>query len=564
LAVRPSPIRGLLRRVYTSNPFYVLSADLVFIGLRMSFKTGGPTFETGTLMVALLGYTLLLATTACLLIRIGNVWDDVRTLLLLVVAMFLAISVTFDETLAHDPVGGTFYYLGGLAFAIAVSEAVLRGIRLRLPAFFRLPYYLILALFFLYPVALAPYLHDPDAPALQWMLFGFSPVAGLAFLCLIPAIRRGPGYVSKNGSPWRYPLYPWVLFGLLGSAVCGRAFYLCISFHFVGTSQSIFGLYFLVPFFLAVGVLVLEAGIVSRNRAVQQLALVTLPGTLLLASVGHFANPLYDRFLSLFQEGLGGSPLYVTLLALVVIYASAALRRVPMALSWLTLTFLILSTVEPTTLCPTELVPIRPLPLLSVAVLQSALAIRWRSSWRAVLAAVCLIAAIAISWNAPGFQVYENLVVFHLAIAVIMLIGAFFDDSLGALLKGLGAGLLTLASLTAILGGPESFESIPPEILRSYPLIVILVAAGYGVLTGCRAYYVSASVATAGWLGVFGWHVYAGLRHSLIGLDWIVGGMAFFALAALISLRKAGISWRAVFCRNRKPAKGSWGYADEF
>ncbi len=47
--------RSLLRRLYTSNPFYVISADLVFIGLRTSFDTSGRTFETGAFMIALLG-----------------------------------------------------------------------------------------------------------------------------------------------------------------------------------------------------------------------------------------------------------------------------------------------------------------------------------------------------------------------------------------------------------------------------------------------------------------------------------------------------------------------------
>src|SRR3954471_3933246 len=136
LARRRGRARGLVGWLYTSNPFYVLSADLVFIGLRMSFDASGKTPETGALMLALLGYTLLLATTACLLIRLGDVWDDVRTLLLLVVAMFLAVSVTFDETLAGNPRLGTALYAGGLLFAVAVSEGLLRGIRLRLPALY--------------------------------------------------------------------------------------------------------------------------------------------------------------------------------------------------------------------------------------------------------------------------------------------------------------------------------------------------------------------------------------------------------------------------------------------
>ena len=235
--------------------------DLVFIGLRMSLDTSGKTFETGALMLSLLGYTLLLATTACLLIRLGNVWDDVRTLLLLVVAMFLAISVTFDETLAGNPRLGRVLYLGGLLFAVAVSEGLLRGIRLRLPALFRAPYYLILTLFFLYPVAAHAADPRPGQPGASVDALRLLADGGARVPQPHPGDPNGDrAYVAKNGSPWRYPLYPWVLFGLLGAAVCGRSFYLCISFHFVGKSDSIFGPYFLVPFLFAVDLLVARSG----------------------------------------------------------------------------------------------------------------------------------------------------------------------------------------------------------------------------------------------------------------------------------------------------------------
>src|SRR4051794_20317586 len=98
-AAAPRQGRGLVRRLYTANPFYILSADLVFVGLRMSFDTHGKVFQTWALMSLLAAYTLLLATTALLLIRHGKVWDDARSLLLLVVMMFLGMSVTFDDTL---------------------------------------------------------------------------------------------------------------------------------------------------------------------------------------------------------------------------------------------------------------------------------------------------------------------------------------------------------------------------------------------------------------------------------------------------------------------------------
>ena len=70
--------------------------------------------DTWALMGGLAGYTLLLAAAALLLVRFAGVWDDVRTVLLLVVLMFLATSVTFDELLVLDPARGTLVNVGGL------------------------------------------------------------------------------------------------------------------------------------------------------------------------------------------------------------------------------------------------------------------------------------------------------------------------------------------------------------------------------------------------------------------------------------------------------------------
>src|SRR6059058_4636954 len=106
--------RGLIRWVCTSNPFYVLSALLVCLGLWVSFGSQVDASQTWALLFGMAGYTLLLAVTACLLVRFVGVWDDVRTVLLLVVLMFLATSVTFDEVLVLDPARGLACYLGGL------------------------------------------------------------------------------------------------------------------------------------------------------------------------------------------------------------------------------------------------------------------------------------------------------------------------------------------------------------------------------------------------------------------------------------------------------------------
>ncbi len=101
-ALLAKPARGFVRFLYSSNPFYILSADLVFLGLRISFGPGGPASETWALLLGLGGYTLVLATTACFLIRAGRLWDDLRSLLLLIVMMFLAMATSIDDTMAAD------------------------------------------------------------------------------------------------------------------------------------------------------------------------------------------------------------------------------------------------------------------------------------------------------------------------------------------------------------------------------------------------------------------------------------------------------------------------------
>jgi hypothetical protein len=382
--------RGLIRWVCTNNPFYVLSAGLFLAGLWISF--GGQTEEVQTwaLMSGLAGYTLLLAVTAFLLVRFANVWDDMRTVLLLVVLMFLATSVTFDEVLVFHPERGFACYLGGLLFALLVSEGLLRGIRLALPARFRVPYYLILSLFFLYPLALRPLLADPRSEELMWGLFGFSPVAGLVFLTLLPAIRRGADCVRDNGSPWRWPLYPWVLFGLLGLAVPARAFLLCWSMQILDggdLDRLLFGPFFLVPFGLSVALLLLEIGLVSRSRGALGTALLLPILLTVLLAANHPDDPIYQGFLALFTFRVGADALTVTVLASAAFYVYAALRRVPLAPDVLTAALAALAVVGPQTLEEGELVSPRPAFLLAAAALQLFLGVRERGVRRCLAGA---------------------------------------------------------------------------------------------------------------------------------------------------------------------------------
>ena len=201
LRTRGRSWRSSCRFLYNHNPFYIISALLVFSGLWQSFSREPALVEAGIIALGLAAYTLLLALTAWLVIRLGHVWEDARSILLVVVLMFLAISVSLDPVLNAEEQHGTSFVLAGFLFAVLVSEGVLRSLPLRLPALFRIPYYLVLALFFLYPLAMSPLLDHPPDASLYWALFGFSAAAGAVFLTLVPAVRRGPAYVADNGSP---------------------------------------------------------------------------------------------------------------------------------------------------------------------------------------------------------------------------------------------------------------------------------------------------------------------------------------------------------------------------
>ena len=541
---RPAPASRLVRALYTHNPFYVISADLVFIGLRMSFDPSAKAFDTWALISSLAAYTLLLATTACLLVRFGKVWDDMRSVLLLVVMMFLAISSTIDDVLILRPTVGLALSLGGLAFALLVSEGLLRGMRLGMPALYRGPYYLILALFFLYPVALRPLLARPDSPMSHWALFGFSTAAGLAFLTLLPAIRRGAAYVKGNGSPWRWPLYPWSLFFFLGLGVIGRSYYLCISLHNVEGFRSIFGPYFLVPFGFAIALLMLEAALVSGNKGMLRASLAMPVGLLALALIGHRSDMVYQRFLMIFQGGLGVAPPAATLILATAFYGAVAFRRVPMARGLAMVSLLGLSVIAPGMTDLGGIVPPRAWPLAAIALVQGWLAVHRKESWRAVIASACLVAATA---NLPVGHLSADQAgsaAFHLAIVAMLAFGAIYDDELWEQLRFLGAVLLVAASLAVMAGEPHLRAGLPPALIPAYPILMSAVAVGYGVRVGGWPFFLASGAILGSLLVAFGWRGYLDMRQRFAGLDRISLGLISFLLAALISLWKAGLPQR--------------------
>jgi hypothetical protein len=543
---KPAPdlVRPIARFLYCNNPFYVISACLIFWGLWSSFRTDGKTFQTCALMIGLAGYTLLLAVSAWFLVWIGQVWNDVRTILLLVVLMLLAMSVTFDQALAENPRVGMWYFVGGFLFSLAISEGLFRGLPLRLRAGFRIPYYLLLGLFFLYPVALSPWIRTPFSPVLEWGLFVFSGCAGLIYLTLLPAVNRGPAYVRHNGSPWRWPLYPWVLFGTLAFGVCGRAFYLCYDLHGVNRSVIIFKPYFLVPFLLAINTLVLQIGRRSHLKTVLAVALV-MPAVLAALALTPAPAQASDwGFLENFTRTFGMSPLCLTLWAATVFYAVALVLRVAGASWGFSAALVALAFVWPEKFNLGAFEAPQMLPILAVITLQLILCTVYRRSWHALATAggLCL-AAYVLTRNTP-WAPYAGLAAWNILGVCFLLVGAFYRDRMATFLRGLGAMWILVSVLGTLHDPSPLLRNLTPWIGYTYGFALLIAAVGYAYRVQAQLYFWSAGAGALAWIGKAGVQTYSLLKCYVSGLHLIAWGAVFFFVALAISLHKADLHQR--------------------
>jgi hypothetical protein len=199
-AVRPSIVKYL----YTHNPFYAISAVLMLYAIRTAYERLGIEAGNCWLMTgALAGYTLVLAVIGVWIVRWGKVWEDARSILLMLLVLFLAVSISADDLFVKVETSSTATALlaCGFLFAATVSEGVLWGAGVRLGWRYRVPYHLMLALFFGAPWLYSPGLHPQFELWLDWLLLLFPVAAAALFLSLLPAVRGGAGSVAANGTP---------------------------------------------------------------------------------------------------------------------------------------------------------------------------------------------------------------------------------------------------------------------------------------------------------------------------------------------------------------------------
>ncbi len=549
------------RRFSPPNPFYLLSAACVVHGTGLSLNGAGEHPPPEVMLAIIGGSVLLMAAVAFLIVRLWNVWDDARSVLLIQLLLFVELALVADSTLLNDPAAGAWLLAAGMAIAVMVTEFLLWGLRLPLPAAYRIPYYLQLALLFLYPLLLLEPLRQGDEAAIQWSIFAFAVLGGGSFLTLIPAVRRGAAALAGRSAPWSWPLYPWTVPVFLGFCFAIRSYTLCLAYDpatklgvvaAIERMQSIFGAHFLIPFVFGTAALVLEAALVRRRTRMRVLALALPLLALVLAFPGRSGNAAYLQFVQRFTDALG-SPLWVTLIVLTAYYAVAAARGLPGAARGSLLALLALACIDPRSLSLFDLVPglhfvLNPWLLWLLPGVAVAAGLRRQQSRFWVEASAYAVAAAWQSGWFDGLMFSPLAIAVHVFAAAVIVVGALFADGFARWLREAGAVFLAAAATAMCATAVDGTEP------RWLPLAYLSAITACGACLGWWLPHVRyLYAALLGFLLAYATsflHVYGFLDRTIrwAGLTSFTVGLALLHVGLLLSAAKGG-GFRAVQAR---------------
>lgn len=531
---------ALLKFAYTQNPFYLLGTFLVLFGLQQGLGTEPNLAASGLLVSLLILYTLLLAGMAVVIIRYGRVWEDARTILLVIVLLFFMLSSSLDVVLLDAPLLGTCLLGGGLLFSIGLSETLLRALRIGLPGQYRWPFYAMLGLLFLHPVVTAWVSLQALYAARSLAIYGFPTLAAAALLTLLPAARMRAEEEPASGTPWRWPMYPWSLFVFLTLGFVIRSWWVTISFEAVIGTESCFRPFFLLPIVLAWSALLLEMGKARENLMTQGIGLALPLLGLVLGFPGEGSTSLEASLYS-GLAGSVGSPPQLAVWSLLAFYAWAWLRSAAVAEVFVIGLALLSSVIGRQTFDWQTLASPQPLILAFVAGGLLALAISRKSTWRAVVCGLMAVAAARFS----GAQVGSGLWFWqwHAPLLAFLAVAAVFNDDMARFLRQLAWRVAPALAIVAAVLYPWVIPGLTETALASYLALLLLVSIALWQREKEVAPLAASLLTLAVNLLAHLRHLYLVLGQTLLadGLPWLAGGLTIVTLAFLISLLKMGL-----------------------
>jgi hypothetical protein len=536
----PSPALSWWQVLYNHNPFYVISALLTLYGLHVSFADGLDPTQGWLLMRLLAGYTLLLAAAAILIVRYGKVWEDARTLVLLVALLMIAMSASFDRVCLDDSRLGARFLLAGFLFSLALCELTIRGLQVRLPWSYRGPSYAAMAILFAYPPYLGHLSLDDQERKMAWLVLGLPTLLAAVTLLLVPAMRRRGVDLRRNGTPWPWPWYPMSWFVILAVGGVLRAFSLGISFEKEKGFSSGLQFYAFIPLLLAATLLWVEG---SRPRNPWRSALgVGLPIFMLLFALPGYHTSAAQTYYRMLLQSTIGSPLQIASWLTATYFAYLWLRRVAGAEGGLLATLAVLSWAGPDTVSLDTLAPLQPIPAAAMGLLLLGRGVWLNSSFRvAAFIGYALLGASILLHGTP-FTMAGGYLPWHLFVLAFLSLGLVYRDEFAKWIAEASPSLLVVCATVALLLNRYLFPTAPPAVNALLALLLASIAAVYWRRQRQTPNLVALAVCLLS-------AVTSALEQFLLRSDalmllkgrrWLALGVGCFAAGLLISLIKGG------------------------
>jgi hypothetical protein len=535
-------------RLSNHNPLYLVSAWLVLHGVSLAFQ-GDIGLRWIPLMTQLLCvYTLALALVGWLVVRVANVWEDARMILLVILLMFTALSTSYDDLCLKNPAAGALHLAIGFAFSCALTEWILFSLGMKLPLRYRAPFYLQLAVLFAFPAWLGKLSVDGHDPAMLLGVLTFPVAAAAALLTLWPAAAGSPQRDRDNGTPWRWPFYPWSIFVFV-SIACGiRAWMLSLSFSPADGVAPAFLPYFLCPILIAMFLLALEMGLRQNSKTTQWIALIAMLGTVWMSFPGKRLNNAQQLLLNLMETSLAGPPLLVCVaVALIAIYAMR--RRAAGSEFVAVVCLMLLAFLQPNTRSLTTLGSSSALALFLVGAWQIGYGLHTRSTLRLGFGGAAIFIAIGRQLNQTWLFEHNAYWLVHFEIIWFLMLPLYCRDALANWLRATGPFWTMAVATAVVIGGPFLWIAVPGWALAAVATAMALLSILYLATLRVR-WYALAAAWTACLATVF-WTIAAlemlhdkQLRH---GLTFYALGFLMLAVALFVSLWKARIiarCWR--------------------
>jgi hypothetical protein len=542
---------SLIRFLYTQNPFYLIGTFVILFGLQQSLGAEPQLASSGMLSSLLALYTLLLTGVAIVIVRWGNLWDDVRTILLVIVLLFYMLSTSLDVQVLEQPEAGTYLLAAGLLFSLAVSEMLFRQLRLQLPLEYRAAFYLSLAILFLYPIALAWISFYRWYELRTWALGSFCTIAALPLLFLIPAARSRQSVPMPCRNTWQAPYYPWSLFVFLTIGMGMRAWWLTISFDPTKGAGNCFQPYFLIPLVLVWAVIFVEAGLVHARKYALAAGLLLPWVAVGLGYWGAGTTNADKVFLASLTDALGAPP-QLAVWSVLAFQGWAFWRTIGRRVNgWqelaVTAAAVLACATGRETLDWQTLVMPNAAGLALVAAGWMANAWRLNCSYRALVAAslgglFVLCSDLLRTWPSQ-FGDPHFFWRMHSPALILLALLAVFQDHVAERMRAWALSVIPTLAVAAATIYPWWFGDVPPLQLAAYLGYLTLISVRLWHLDRQVPQLAATTITTASNLVLLAWPVAEWLANSWLaaGLPFLLGGLAVVAAGVFVSLLKMGI-----------------------